>query len=347
MGKRFAIILMFALALASCTVNTRYSTPGDRMVFTAVASHSRCIIGTTYYPTNIPFVVEAVHYPEGLDKDWEDIYIAEATVEYDKDNAWWQSEDEFYWPQMGDVVFYAASPAVPKINISPDKGLETDWSIHSFEEAQVDLCFAKTVENCSRHSALIPIVFSHALTQVCVKVRPLKQYSKLLISDNLLQTDEITVVLDSLKINGILCDGHFTQEPLTWTTRPGTTANYTIFNDPAGLALECDSQNSPVLTPLKPLLLIPQVLPDDATIEEWHHTVVHSTLKDITTGAIITDLSYTVPASASYPIWSCCQKWLSNYKYTFRLTIGMESEDGSLSLAVTDWVETSEIILDE
>lgn len=347
MGKRLAVILVFALALASCTMNTRYSMPGDRMVFTAVASHSRCIIGTTYYPTNIPFVVEAVHYPNGIDNDWENVYFAETTVEYDKENAWWQSEDEFYWPQEGAVVFYAASPAVPQISISPDKGLETDWSIRSYDETQTDLCYAKTVEQCNRHSALIPIVFSHALTQVCVKVRPLKQYSKMLISDNLLQTDEITVVLDSLKINGVLCEGRFTQESAEWTTRPGIKSDYTVFNEPAGLALECDYQNSPVLTPLKPLLLIPQLLPADSSIEEWHHIVVHSYLKDITTGKILSDLSYSLPVTSSFLIWSCCQKWLPNYKYTFRLTLGMEAEDSALSLAVTDWVENSEIILDE
>lgn len=345
MGKRIAIALsILALLTAACTTNTRYSLPGDRIVFSAVASHTKCIIGTTYYPTDIPFVVEAVHYPEGLDKDWENIYMSGATVEYDKSNAWWQTEEEFFWPSEGNVVFYAASPAIPKIRIYPDKGVETDWSIHSFEEAQVDLCYAKTVEDCKRHSAIIPIVFDHALTQVCVKVRPLKQYSKMLISDNLLQTDQITVVLDSLKITGVLGEGRFTQEPFAWETR-NVTAGYTLFDDPAGLALECDSRNTPVLTPLPPLLLIPQILPQHARIEEWHRTVVRSTLSDMATGEILQDLTYEIPAESSLPIWDCCQKWLPDYKYTFRLAIGLE--DSVLSLAVTDWVENREIILDE
>ena len=345
MGKRIAIALsILALLTAACTTNTRYSLPGDRIVFSAVASHTKCIIGTTYYPTDLPFVVEAVHYPEGLDRDWENIYMSGATVEYDKANAWWQTEEEFFWPSEGNVVFYAASPAIPKVRITPEKGVETDWSIHSFEEAQVDLCYAKTVEDCKRHSAIIPIVFDHALTQVCVKVRPLKQYSKMLISDNLLQTDQITVVLDSLKITGVLGEGRFTQEPLKWENHH-TPADYTLFNNPAGLALECDNQNNPVLSPLDPLLLIPQLLPENARIEEWHHTVVHSTLTDMTTGEVLQNRTYEVPGQADFPIWDCCQKWLPGYKYTFRLAIGLENS--VLSLAVTDWVESQEIILDE
>lgn len=347
MGKRFAPLLTFvALLAAACTVNTRYPQPGDRMVFSAVASHTtaRCIIGTTYYPTDIPFVVEAVHYPEGIENDWDNVYMSGTRVEYIKENAWWQPEEEFLWPREGAVVFYAASPALPTIHISPEKGVETEWSIHTFNEAQVDLCYAKTVENCKQHTAITPIVFDHALTQVCIKVRPLKQYSKLLISDNLLQTDQITVVVDSVKISGILSEGHFTQEPFNWVNY--TTINdYTIFNDPSGLVLECDSQNSPVLTPLDPLLLIPQLLPENARIEEWHRTVVHSTLTDMTTGELLQDMSYEVPGEASIPIWTCCQKWLADYKYTFRLAVGLENS--VLSLAVTDWIETQEIILDE
>ena len=348
MGKRFAIVLMsLALLMASCTVNTRYPIPGDRIVFSAVASHTetKCIIGTTYYPTDLPFVVEAVHYPEGIENDWDNVYMSGAKVLYDTENAWWQPEDEFLWPREGDVVFYAASPDIPRIHISPEKGVEADWSIHSFEEAQVDLCYAKATESCNMHPALIPIVFDHALTQVCIKVRPLKQYSSVLVSDNLLQTDEITVVLDSVKITGILSEGHFTQEPFKWVNYT-SVSDYTIFNDPAGLILECDNQNAPILTPLKPLLLIPQLLPENARIEEWHHTVVHSRLTDMTDGSIIGDTSYEVPGEASIPIWTCCQKWLADYKYTFRLAVGLE-ESSVLSLAVTDWIETREIILDE
>ena len=315
------------------------------MVFSAVASHTKCIITSTAYPQDIPFVVEAVHYPEGIENDWDNVYISGAKVEYDAKNAWWRPEEEFLWPRAGDVIFYAGSPAIPKIRISPEKGVETDWSISSFEEAQVDLCYAKTTESCKLHSAIVPIVFDHALTQVCIKVRPLKQYSKLLISDNLLQTDDITVVLDSVRITGVLSRGHFTQEPLQWEIDPSATSSYIIFNDPSGLAMECDSKNNPVLTPLDPLLLIPQLLPESARIEEWHHTVVHSSLTDMTTGEVKQDLTYVIPANSSIPVWSCCQRWLPDYKYTFRLAIGLE--DSVLSLAVTDWIETREIILDE
>ncbi len=345
MGKRLAIILMnVALLAASCTVNTRYPMPGDRIVFSAVASHTKCIISSTSYPQDLPFVVEAVHYPEGIENDWDNIYMSGARIEYDAKNSWWRPTEEFLWPNDGDVVFYAASPAIPQIRISPEKGLETDWSISSFEEAQVDLCYAKAIENCKLHSAVVPIVFDHALTQICIKVRPLKQYSKLLVSDNLLQSDEMTVVLDSVKISGVICEGHFTQEPMNWVTNPSVTT-YTVFNKPSGLALECDNTNTPVLTPLDPLLLIPQLLPETSRIDEWHHTVVHSTLTDLTTGSVLQDLTYEVPGEAHIPIWNCCQKWLPDYKYTFRLAVGLENS--VLSLAVTDWIETREIILDE
>ena len=345
MGKRAVILMITALTMAACMTNTRYPVMGDRMVFSAVASHTKCIITSTSYPTDLPFIVEAVHYPDGTEQDWDQVYMAGETIEYDPQNAWWQPQEEFLWPLGGDVVFYAATPAISKISISPEVGVETDWAVHTFADAQIDFCIAKTVEPCSHHSAVVPIVFDHALTQVCVKVRPLKQYSATQRVDDMLQTDEITVVLDSVKLSGILAEGHFIQATKKWETIPSVTENYTLYNDPAGQALSCDKYDNPELTVLPPMLLIPQVLPKGAHIEEWHHTVVHSFVKDLTSGEIVSELNYTIPATSTLPLQLCCQRWIPGYKYTFHLSLGME--DPLLTLAVTDWIETKEIILSD
>ena len=342
MGKRQAIILISAaVALASCTVNTRYPVAQQRVVFSAVASHTRGIISTTNYPVTVPFVVEAVHHPAGSGAT--NSLMSGLKVEYDYENGWWQTEDELFWPQDGEVVFYAGSPVIPQVSVNPEKGVEADWSIYTLDEAQVDLCIAKTTVRCAEHSALVPIVFNHALTQVCVKARTLRHYSTSQRVDNIVQADIITVVLDSVKITGVISEGHYTQNPQNWVTDPAKTAEYTIYSSQNGLELGCDRYDNPVLNYLNSVLLIPQILPDEARIEEWHHCVVRSSVTDVTTGTIISDVTYSIPGFATLPIRNCCHKWIPDYKYTFRVAVGME--ESTLNLAVTDWIETREIIL--
>lgn len=332
------------MALSSCVKNVIDSVDPDPMVFSALASHStKGIITTTNYPLDVPFVVKAVHYPKGFESAQSDVLIDQQTVQYNFEDGFWKTDRTYLWPVLGSVRFFAGSPIIPEIQISEQNGVVADWTIETYDQTQTDLCFAEVDENCSIHSALVPIVFSHALSQVCFKARTLKQYSYSRVDNNLIQSNIISVVLDSIKIGGIVSRGHFTQKPRKWEYDPGQTTEYVVFKSDEGLELKCDRYDSPILTKLNNMLLIPQTIGSGAYIREWHHMVVRTSITDKTTGTIISDMTYNIPKDKIIPLALYGREWETDYKYTYRIAVGYEEPE--VAMAITDWTETKEIII--
>ena len=241
MIKRLSLHILLVLALASCVKNTMDPVAPEPMVFSAVASHStKGIITTTNYPIDEPFVVEAVHYDDDTGFSGGDVFMTRETVQYDMGKGIWKTKDDYFWPLDGKLRFYAGSPVIPEVSVTRENGVTASWDIPSGEYTQTDLCFAEVEENCSSHSASVPIIFSHALSQVCIKARTIKHYSYSRSVDNLIQANIITVVLDSVKIGGIISKGRFTQNPLGWTLDGGQKSEYTVFSSKKGQELGCD-----------------------------------------------------------------------------------------------------------
>ena len=346
MNGKLPIILLLALALASCTQNIKSLEVQDKLVFSAVASHSvKSIITTTNYPLDEPFVVEAVHYPSGDESAGGESFMVMEPVRYNFNDALWRSDNEFFWPLKGKIVFYAGSPILPNVTVSPERGVEADWSIPDKEATQTDLCFARKVEDCNAHPSVVPIVFNHALSQICFKARTVRNYSSSYTEGNLVQANVINIVLDSVKLRGIVSEGHFTQKPREWHYHPKHTAEYTVYSGKEGLPLEVDRYDNPKLESLGTMLLIPQVLSDHAVIQEWHHAEVRTSVTDTSTGQIISDESYIVPRTSIIPLNSRCERWIMDFKYTLRLALGIDQDASALTVAVTDWTETKEIII--
>lgn len=345
MYRRLSRILLLILVTASsCAKNYTGYVPDESMVFSAVASHSvKSIITTTNYPLDEPFVVEAVYYPDGLDKPGRP-FMSSEKVEYYFEEATWKPFHEYTWPKKGSLVFYAGSPIVPQLTISAERGVEADWSIATDEETQTDLCFAKVTENCNAHSAAVPIVFNHALSQICFKARTQANYSYSRINGDQIQANVITTVLDSVKIRGIVSKGHFSQEQHAWLYDTSEKAEYLVYrNTEEGLPLHCDRYEIPIIYPLSTMLLIPQTLSHEAELEEWHHMVVRTSITDSNTKEIVSDMTYTVPGNSVLSIADVCKEWLMDFKYTFRVSVGVEN--AYMAAAVTDWTETKEIII--
>ena len=340
MHDRLPVILLLICALAGCTVNTHEPEQLDSLVFSAVASHStKAIISTTNYPLDVAFVVEAVHYPGGTGEGKP--FMTAEQVEYDSHEGLWKTKEIYFWPRNGKIVFYAGSPA-SAVSISAERGVEADWSIPDENHASTDLCFAEVEEPCKGHSAVVPIVFTHALSQVCFKARTLRHYSNSQTADNLIQSNIITVVLDSVKIGGIASEGHFSQIPLSWKPDAGSATEYVVYNNKEGKILQCDRYDNPVLTHLNTMLLLPQTISGAAYIEEWHHCRVRTSITDSDTGEIVSDETYTVPKSSVTALAGQSKLWAPGYKFTYRIAVGLE--DTVISTAVTDWTETNEII---
>ena len=335
-------MLLVAIAVASCAKNTIYREEIEPMVFCATASHStKAIITTTNYPLDVPFVVQAVHYPKNTSE--EVTYIEREPVSYDFSHGLWRTESDYYWPAGGTLIFYAGSPIAPQISFSEEHGVIADWAITTEAETQQDLCFAEVKENCEAHSAAIPIVFSHALSQVCFKARVHKQLSYSRNEGTLIQANIINAVLDSVKIGGIVSKGVFTQKPREWTLNEGATAEYLVYKNEEGLPLNCDRYDAPILEKIGNFLLIPQPLGEGAYLEEWHHVIVRSSVTDTQTGQIISDETTVWPKTYKLPLRKNCPEWKTDFKYTFRLAVGLDTSD--ITYAVTDWTETKEIII--
>ena len=265
-------------------------------------------------------------------------------VSFDPQAGVWRPQSDYFWPETGQIVFYAASPDLPNISIDSETGVQADWKIADEADATVDLCFAETTEDCALHPVAVPIVFYHALSQVCFKARTTKEYSYSIKENNSIQANSIKVILDSVRLNGVICAGHFNQKPLSWTyDNPASTADYEVFNSKEGIELPTDRYETPILFVLNNMLLIPQAIPQTAAIEEWHHILIRSTVTDTTTGKISSDITYTIPKYSSIPLAQYCRRLELDQKYTFRLAVGMD--DSRIYLAVTDWTETREIII--
>lgn len=339
---RGILCILAIISICSCTKNVIHHVDTEPMVFSATASHSsKSIITTTNYPLDEPFVIEAIHHPSnGAESE---VLIDRQTVEYSFENVFWRTENDYFWPSDGTVNFYAGSPVVPEISFSEEHGMTADWSIPGDSDTQTDLCFAEVTENCETHSALVPIVFSHALTQVCFKARTLKHYSYSRQENNLIQANVITVVLDSVKIGGIISKGVFTQKPKEWTLDESETAEYLIYRNFEGLELNCDRYDNPILQKLCNILLIPQTLREGAYLKEWHHIKVRSSITDTTTGQIVSDYTTDFPYTNELSLRRYCPVWETDIKYTFRIAVGMDPTE--ITTAVTDWTETKEIII--
>ena len=150
-------------------------------------------------------------------------------------------------------------------------------------------------------------------------------------------------MLDSVKIGGIVSKGKFTQKPKAWEIEPEEKAEYVVYKNDEGLELRCDRYDNPIFTVINNMLLLPQQMTADAYIEEWHHIIVRSSITDANTGNIVSDQTNILHKSARLPLISKCEAWETDYKYTFRIAMGLE--DTELAMAVTDWTETKEIII--
>ena len=71
--------------------------------------------------------------------------------------------------------------------------------------------------------------------------------------------------------------------------------------------------------------------------------VVRTSVTNKPTGTIESDMTSTMPSSATIPLALYAREWETNYKYTYRIAVGFEETE--VTMAVTDWMETREIII--
>ena len=282
------LFLMIAGALACACVKSEVDK--QSISFSPVASKAtKAIIDGTTYPTSESFVVSA--YYGGTAAYFEDL-----TASYNSSLDLWETSTPEYWPLGGSLTFQAYSPASAGLTIDAS-GVSIDgYTVQTAGQMTTDLCYASyTVADCTVHDP-VPLVFSHALSQVVFKVKAAAYYSN------------VTFSLDALSLGGLFSVGNFSEG--AWSDH-SSEHDYSISSTPTTLTY---TDEEPDVTEIAAYLFLPQTIGDDVTLN-----VTYS----ITQNVSGTDYTVNNPP-VSIALKNSVSQLESGKKYIFTINIGLD-----------------------
>lgn len=294
---RHILIVIAALAMVSCMKETIVTR--DAITFAPVAEKStKTIIDGTTYPDGKSFVVSAYH--NGTDTYFSDLEAA-YSITQDGTKLWETSTAE-YWPLGGSLKFNAYSPAsvsdITDIAIDSDGISVTDYTIQTTDQMTTDLCYASaTVPDCANHPESVPLVFSHALSQVVFRVKAAAYYTN------------TTISLTSLSLSGIYSVGDFSGGK--WFIDQETEHTYTFSSVSTALTY---SGTTPEVADVCNYLYLPQTFGPNAALRVGY---------SVTQRVSDTDYTLTNPP-VSIPLSGSISKWEPGKKYIYTINIGMD-----------------------
>jgi len=308
------LILIAAALLSGCAKNV--IDPMWAISFAPVAEKaSKSIIEGAVYPTSESFTVSA--YFEGTSPYFENL-----SASYSSSIALWETSSDEYWPLEGSLTFNAYSPSSASgISIDSDGISATDYTVRTTQQMTTDLCYASaTVADCSSHPDAVPLVFSHALSQVVFRVKAAAYY------------DNVSISLTSLSMGGINSVGDFTAG--AWENQ-NTEYNYTLADSP--VVLTYDAGNNPETTTVCSYLFLPQNLGANAAIRVGY-SITQTVSGD----------DYTFEnAPVTIALGGDVTQWESGKKYIYTLNIGLNNLI-TISASAVGWTDKNfEIIVEE
>ena len=292
----------------------------DAISFAPVASKpTKAIIEGASYPVGESFAVSA-YYNASASLPGSSAYFTDLTAT--KRASFWEPSSNEYWPLEGRLDFHAFSPASASgVSISSDGVTATGYTITSEQQMTTDLCYASAVvPDCDAHPAAVPMAFSHALTQVVVRVKAADYYSN------------VSLALTSLSLNGICSVGDFAEG--SWSNL--TSAHNYILSS-ATTPLTYDENDEPEIKEVCAYLFIPQELGVNATLNVGYSIVQN-----------ISDTEYTLEnPPVSVKLNNNISQWEAGKKYIYTLTIGMNNVITFTASAVGWQEENEDIIVEE
>lgn len=321
MRKRILAYIILAAAglVASCTKNT-VDLPDSRFIsFAPVAEKStKTIIDGTTYPDGESFVVSAYH--EGVDLYFEDL-TADYAITQNGTKLWETSESQ-YWPLDGSLTFNAFSPASAAesgVTIDADGISASEYTIQNTTQMTTDLCYASaTVPDCANHPESVPLVFSHALSQVVFRVKAAAYYAN------------TTISMTSLSLIGIYSVGDLSES--AWENQ-STEHTYSLSSVPTALTY---SGTTPVAADVCNYLYLPQTFGPNAALRVGY---------SVTQRVSGTDYTLTNPP-VSIPLSGSISQWEPGKKYIYTINIGMDNVITFTASAV-GWQDSSDNIIVE
>ena len=290
----------------------------DAISFAPVASKpTKAIIEGASYPVGESFAVSA-YYNASASLPGSSAYFTDLTAT--KRASFWEPSSNEYWPLEGRLDFHAFSPASASgVSISSNGVTATGYTITSEQQMTTDLCYASAVvPDCDAHPAAVPMAFSHALTQVVVRVKAADYYSN------------VSLALTSLSLGGIYSVGDFNNGE--WTNQ--ATA-YTYALSSTRTELTYDANENPEIKEVSKSVFIPQELAHNATMS-IRYCITQT----------ISDKTYTLTNPVTIPLCNTVNEWEPGKKYIYTLTIGMNNVI-TFTASAAGWQGESEDILVE
>lgn len=322
---RHILIVIAALAMVSCMKETIVTR--DAITFAPVASKpTKAIIEGTDYPVDVPFAVSAFY--NGSAPYFRNITATKAS-------AYWETTTPEYWPLDGSLTFYAYSPA-SSTGATASAATGVAFSNYTVDH-ETDLCIASYTEsNCAqRASSTVPLQFSHALSQIVVKIKQKQNYNAEINN----KSNIVSITVNELSLKDMYVNAAFRQLPTpTWSiTQQSETGEYEFSLGNSGYY---DLTAGAAAQQVGLLLTIPQSLEGVCL-----HTVytVTQTVTDNTTSE--TNV-FTVTTPVDIPLSQNLSSWACGKKYIYTLSYGLEPIE--IQASTVEWVaDGGEIIVEE
>lgn len=321
MKKRLVKYVIAAVAVLAASACTKTELREERRAISyapVAAKPTKAIIEGTTYPTSESFIVSA--YLNGTAAYFENL-----TAGYSSTLGYWETSTAEYWPLGGSLTFNAYSPASASgLSIGTNGVTATDYTIQTSTQMTTDICYASaTVADCANHPAYVPLVFSHALSQVVFRVKAADYYTT--------ASNDVALALTSLGLSGINSVGDFANG--TWSNQE-TPFTYTIkSNSDSPTVLTYDSvANTPETIELGSYLLLPQTLPVTARLNVGYR--------------IAQTMGYLDNPPVSIPLGATIAAWEPGKKYIYTLNIGM-NDVITFTVSTVGWQDANDNIIVE
>lgn len=262
-------------------------------------------------------------------------------IEYtsNEGNMWSTSAGKFYWPQEGDLYFYAYAPVVPGLggsySINKDCQKLNAFTPNSTAATQKDFIYAKSKGNAKQNGSTgVDLDFQHGLSEITISARNANA--------------AYTVEVSGVKIGNVINKGSFTFPSLS-----GSAASWALSQDVADKANYSTTWNNPVKLGSNasnlddnnvPFMLIPQQLIKSSKVTDNSYIALKVKITMQGGAVVYNDWAYV----------GIDTNWEMGTKYVYMLdfTDGVgQKEDGTLILSnkeitanvtITPWNDQSE-----